>query len=64
MNTFRNKNWTGKRNYECTNKVFCVGNQAPDSNWIECQPEELEALLEKGAYQLYMQNDVRFYGWL
>lgn len=58
MATFKNKNFT-KRDYECTNKVCCVAQVAPDSNWIPCDESELD-----GLTRLYIQGDVQFYGYL
>lgn len=43
MKTFKNKNFT-KRDYECTNVVACVAENAPDDNWIECDEEILNGL--------------------
>ena len=60
MTTFKNTNFT-KRNYECTNVVFCQAENAPDANWAEC--EEIEIELAK-CDQLYKQNDIRYFGYL
>jgi len=60
MTTFKNKNFT-KRNYECTNVVFCQAVTAPNDNWIECNESEIKAI---GCYGLYVQDGVRYFGWL
>ena len=60
MKTFKNINFT-KRNYECTNVVFCQAENAPDTNWVEC--EEIEIELKK-CDQLYKQGDVRYFGYV
>lgn len=58
MKTFKNIHFT-KRNYECTNIVACVGEQAPDENYVQADPRILE-----GLQQLWIQNNVRFFGYL
>lgn len=61
MTTYRNRYFV-KRDYECTNLVACVAEtapQTPDNQWIE----DDDCILE-GLTQLYIQNGVRFYGWL
>jgi hypothetical protein len=58
MMTFKNKNFT-KRNYECTNVVFCIAEVAPNENWIETS----EAMPE-GMDQLWIENGVRYFGWM
>ena len=58
MKTFKNKNFT-KRDYECTNIVACVAEIAPNNNYIECDPFELEHL-EK----LHTENGVQYYGYM
>ena len=60
MTTFKNTNFT-KRNYECTNIVFCQSEIKPDDNWVECDEIEIEL---SNCYQLYIQNDVRYFGYL
>ncbi len=60
MKTFKNINFT-KRNYECTNIVFCQAETAPDENWVEC--EEIEIELAK-CDQLHKQADVRYFGYM
>lgn len=58
MKTFKNKNFT-KRNYECTNVVFCIGESAPNDNWIETT----EAMPEN-IRPLWIENGVQYFGWL
>lgn len=61
MATFKNKNFT-KRNYECTNVVACVADEAPvtpDNRW---QPAAESTL--NGLEQLYVQAGVRYYGYM
>jgi hypothetical protein len=57
MKTFKNKNFT-KRNYDCTNVVFCQSETAPNENWIEC--DESENTLN----HLYTEAGVRYFGYL
>lgn len=58
METFKNVNFT-KRNYECTNIVACVAEQAPNANYAPAD----EAILEN-LTQLWIENGVRYYGYL
>lgn len=60
MKTFKNKNFT-KRNYECTNIVFCQAEIAPNENWIECEEEEIE---EMRCTQLWIEGDIKYFGYL
>jgi hypothetical protein len=60
MKAFKNKNFT-KRNYECKNIVFCKGEIAPNDNWIECDEMEIDLM---GAGSLYIENNVRYFGFL
>ena len=60
MITFKNKNFT-KRDYECTNVVFCQSEIAPNENWIECDESEIQ---EMKCNQLYTQAGVKYYGYL
>lgn len=57
MKSFKNKNFT-KRNYECTNVVFCKAESAPNENWIECDESEIN------CEQLWIENNVRYFGYL
>ena len=57
MTTFKNKNFT-KRNYDCTNVVFCQAEQAPNDNWIACDESEIN------CDQLYIMDNVRYFGWM
>ncbi len=58
MKTFKNKNFS-KRDYEATNVIFCQAEIAPDENWIECDESEIGT-----CEQLWIQNGVRYYGYL
>lgn len=61
MKTFRNKHFT-KRNYDCTNVVFCQSLYNPDiNNWVECTESEIAT---RQCYQLYIIAGVRYFGWL
>ena len=60
MKTYKNVNFK-KRDYECTNVVFCQSETAPNENWVECDESEIESTTAK---QLYAQNGVRYFGWL
>lgn len=57
MPTFKNKNFT-KRDYECTNLVYCVADKAPDENWIECDPSE------NTLSPLWIADGVQYFGYL
>ena len=65
MKTFKNKHFTGKRNYECTNVVACQSTSAPDDNWIECDESILSL---PGVQKLYSETadgqTVQYFGWL
>ena len=58
--TFKNKNYK-KRDYESTNKIACTAVEAPNENWIECDKDIIE---DMNLTQLYMENSVRYYGYL
>ena len=60
MKTFKNINFT-ERNYECTNIVFCQAENAPDTNWVECEEKEIELLECK---HLHVQGYVRYFGYM
>ena len=60
MKTFKNINFT-KRNYECTNIVFCQAENAPDTNWVECEEKEIELLK---CVPLHVKDDVRYFGYM
>lgn len=60
MKTFRNKNFV-KRNYECTNTVFCQAEKSPNENYIETTEADLT---ESKCQALYTENDVRYFGFL
>ena len=58
MNTYKNKNYT-TRNYECTNVCACVAENAPNENWQECEESYIN-----GMTQLWIENGVRYYGFM
>ena len=60
MTTYKNKNFV-KRDYECTNVVFCQADKPMPDNWAQCNPEEIE---QRNCTQLYIENDVRYFGYL
>ena len=58
MKTFKNKNFV-KRDYECTNVVFCQSKSNPnESNWEECDESDIN------CEQLYIIENVRYFGYL
>ena len=65
MKTFKNKWFTGKRNPECTNKIACKTESAPNHNWIECDESILSL---PGVQKLYSETadgqTVQYFGWL
>lgn len=60
MKTFKNALFV-KRDYECTNVIFCQAEEAPADNWIECKEEEIERW---NCKPLYIQDEVRYFGYL
>ena len=60
MKTFKNINFT-KRDSECTNVVFCQSKIAPNQNWIEVDQDQL---LKTAVDQLFIENGVRYFGYL
>lgn len=60
MKTFKNINFK-KRDYECTNVVFCKAEYEPDANWVECEEIEIEILK---CDKLYKQGDVIYFVFL
>lgn len=59
--TYRNRNFT-KRDYERANIVACVADAAPvtsDNRWEVASDDAL-----KGLTQLYIENGVRYFGYL
>ena len=70
MKTFKNKNFK-KRDYECTNIVFCQSKEKPELTktnsieWIECDESEIEKMR---CNQLWCKTingvNVRFFGYL
>ena len=64
MKTFKNKHFTGKRNYECTNVVACQSTSAPDDNWIECDDSILSKLQKLWIGYNADNQPVQYFGWL
>lgn len=60
MKTFKNKNFV-KRHYECTNIVFCQGEEAPDDQWQEVSIAEL---YKTRCEYLMSVNNVKYFGYL
>ncbi len=58
MQVFKNKSFT-KRNYDCTNIVACMAENAPDENY-----EPVQAVILNRLTHLYTQNGVRYFGFL
>lgn len=56
LKLYKNKNFT-KRDYECTNVVYCIANSAPNHNWVETVEDV------QGSH-LFTENGVQYYGWL
>jgi len=61
MTTYKNTNFT-KRNYDCTNIVFCTTNDIENitrpGNWVECDDSAND------LDQLFMENEVRYFGFM
>jgi hypothetical protein len=57
MTTFKNKNFK-TRDYEATNIVACVAEQAPDENYV---PADVDI---SRMTMLWIQGGVQYYGWL
>ena len=65
MKCFKNKYFT-KRDYECTNVVYCVGIIPPDDNFIECDFVEIinNRCTQIGVKYDKFKNDVVYFGYL
>jgi len=63
MKTFFNKNFT-KRNYDCTNVVACIANEAPNDNFQEMTAAEIHDKGIGNLQKLYIENGVQYYGFL
>jgi hypothetical protein len=66
-NTYRNTKAT-KRNYDCTNVVFCQAESieqaraaSPNANWTPCDESEITS---RNMSHLWTQGGVRFFGWM
>jgi hypothetical protein len=60
MKTFKNTKFV-KRDYECTNVVFCQAETAPNENYKEVDESELYL---SNCQPLRTENDVKYYGYL
>lgn len=61
MRTFKNKNFK-KRDYECTNVVFCQGDKNPDPEiWEESNEIEIN---KTGCTPLFRKGDCIYFGYL
>jgi hypothetical protein len=64
MRTFRNKNYT-KRDYDCTNIVFCQAENKPGANWYECTESEIETRkCEKLWSEMANNTEITYFGYL
>ncbi len=61
MKWFVHSTYNGKRDYECTNVVYCNAPEAPGPEWRETM-EPLHKLTT--MIRLYRQGEAQFYGWL
>ena len=61
--TFKNKHFT-KRDYECTNVVACIADQAPNENYIECCQDVITPSMTQLWIETIKGYETRFYGWL
>lgn len=62
IRTFRNNKFV-KRNYDCTNILFCQAKNKPEpkENWYECDASEIE---QRNCTQLYVQAGIKYFGYL
>lgn len=64
MATFRNKNYR-KRDYECTNIVYCQADSRPADHWQECEASEITTQKCESLYvQQVGEMQVRYFGYL
>lgn len=62
MAIFKNKGFV-RRDYECTNIVYCEAEVAPGGDGVDWQQIESNKF-EAGITHLYTENNVRYYGYL
>lgn len=62
--TFIHKNWSGARDYEATNVVAAESDHQLGIAWRRIDHSEFNALIARGARQLWIENGVRYFGWL
>lgn len=58
MKLFKNINFT-KRDYECTNMVYCMADTPPGPQW-----EEVTGTIPSSMQMLERCAGVEYYGWL
>lgn len=58
LKPYRNVNFK-KRDPECTNIVGCMAEDAPNANYKPCDASEI-----KGLQQLWIEDGVRYFGYL
>ena len=63
LQMFRNKHFT-TRDYETTNVVACLAENAPNENWIPTTHEALNAMLRSPVKPLWIEGGVQYYGYL
>ena len=62
---FKHKNFTGKRQYECTQIAFCIAETSPGDAWENCSKDELYKYVDNNRMiQLFIQGNIRYFGWL
>lgn len=64
---FKNKNFK-KRDYECTNLVYAVGEKQPEGDfWVETKEFETvnnDIEFATNTTSLYVSNGIRYFGYL
>ena len=60
MRTFRNANFV-KRDYDCTNIVFCQAENKPGPDWYVCDEKEID---QRGCEKLYIEDGITYFGYL
>lgn len=59
MTCYKNKNYIGEIDPECTNVIACVAPQAPNDNWEQC-----DEIILCNLTALWIENGVQYYGYL
>lgn len=60
MKTFKNKMFK-TRDYEASNIVVCVAENAPNENWIET---DNSIIADMRLQRLWISANVQYFGWL